>query len=186
MTASAQSVDVLPCEELSPACINQLTERALRSSGELRLLDEQARLARRRQWTNYLAADSFNVIGSLLRLGRNIAGGGDIQQSRLAVRALELRRAETVARQRASIVEQLTALVAARRREALSRNVLESHLARLAILEVSYRSGEGSTEQMLPLWTRTEELRAQIETARAEAETARRKLLELTKANTAR
>ena len=176
--ANAQAVnDAPPCLNSEPACVEQLTTRAVNSSGEIRLLDETIRLARRRQWTNYLAADSFNIIGSLLRLGRNIAGGGDIQQSRIAVRALELRRSEVITNLRSQITELLRQIETAERKKNQAQTLLETQRSLVAILEVGYRSGDLSTERMIPAWEKLNNFRVEIQTAEAERNAALQNLL---------
>lgn len=169
----------LPCLSSSAECVERLTAQAVNASQEVRLIDESIKLASRRRWTNYIAADSFNPIGSVLKLTRNIAGGGDVQQARLVIAALELRRAETVEALRVRVRQFVTAHEQATTKQARLGAQLDTHKARVSLLEVNYRSGEGDTGAMLGEWQRTDELRAQIDDARREADDAQRNLMAL-------
>ena len=108
---------------------------------------------------------------------QNLLGGGDVQRNRLAIATLEVQAADLV-RRREEVAEGLARQVIGRvlEVEALDRQrqalmgQLETQLQRQAVMEVSYRTGQGSTATMLTVWQRTEELQAQIEEVGIERE----------------
>lgn len=141
------------------------------NSREIEILERRVELAGQRiaetqgrQWTHYLTLDP-------LRLGANLFGGGDVGRDRIAIADLEIQAATLEQRQaaaahqlRQSITALLVELEQQQQAEALGLSRLVTHQQRVGILEVQYRYGAGSTEQMLPLWQRTEELEAAIAT----------------------
>lgn len=119
-----------------------------------------------------LSADPVQWIDPL-RLVQNLLGGGDVAANRLAIADLEinaadlLRRREEVAE---AIAQQVIDLVLdyeafSRRLEALEKQ-LATQLQRQAVFEVRYRTGQGTTDQMLQMWQQTDELRARIDEVR--------------------
>lgn|GEM_PF-5883250 len=57
---------------------------------------------------------------------------------------------------------------------------LAAHQQRVAILEASHRTGEGSTAQMIQLWQRTEDIEAKVRETEINQSQTYRALLELT------
>jgi len=120
---------------------------------------------------SWLNADGLNPLAVGLRLARNIAGGGDRAATRLEIAELERRRAEVEAGLRLSVAERVAELEAARRRLDLARERKAAHGSRLSLSAVGYRTGEGSTEEMMALWQTREEMRGRV--AEAAADVAR-------------
>lgn len=146
-------------------CLEILTRQAIEHSAEIEAINQQLELtddrqdyARNRRWTNYLTTDPIRLI-------QNILGGGDVQRDRLAIADLELREAELIRRREneaQSIAEEVVGLVLnyekLGREVELIRSQLQSHLLQVAVYESRYRTGHGSTNSMLRLWQRTDNL----------------------------
>lgn len=105
-----------------------------------------------------------------MRLVQNLLGGGDVAANRLAIADLEikaadlLRRREEVAEAIAQdVIELVLDYEASGRRLEVLDGRLTTQLQRQAVLEVRYRTGQGTTDQMLRMWQQTDELRAQID-----------------------
>lgn len=104
-----------------------------------------------------------------LRLVQNLLSGGDVQRNRLAIAELEIGAADLVRRREevaAAIAQDVIDLVSEYEEldcRSISLNgQLKTQLQRQAVLEVRYRAGQGSTNQMLSMWQQTYELRARI------------------------
>ncbi|MEM6424235.1 MAG: hypothetical protein AAF728_03605 [Cyanobacteria bacterium P01_D01_bin.128] len=160
----------LPCLESSPECLTELTTLAISNSSEIEAINQRLELtgdridyAEARQWTDYLTLDP-------MRLVQNLLGGGDVQRNQLAIAELEigatdlLRRREEVAESlgREVIDRVLDYEELDRRLESLNGQ-LATHEQRVAVYEVKYRTGQGSTTTMLSYWQRTDDLQARIE-----------------------
>ena len=148
-------------------CLTELTQMAIDQSSEIEAINQQLELtndrqeyARNQQWTNYLTLDP-------IRLVQNVLGGGDVQRDRLAISSLELEEADLI-RRRETIAEEITSDVVdlvldyemLGRRADLMRSQIDSHRLRVSVAEAKYRTGQGSTEFMIRLWQRTEDLEA--------------------------
>ena len=148
-------------------CLETLTQQAIDQSSEIEAINQQLAFtdqrqdyARARRWTHYITLDPF-------RLVQNVLGGGDVQRQGLAIADLELREAELI-RQRESEAEFIAAEVVGLvlsyeklgREAELIESQLQNHLLQVAIQEARYRTGQGSTRNMLLLWQRTETLEA--------------------------
>lgn len=181
----------LPCLNSSAECVEQLTESAIASSPELKVIDERVELIGKKirktkagSFADWVELDPLSFAGNALQ---NLFGGGKVGERRIAVAELELRLSELERRRgelEASLREEVLTLVLdverMNRQLSLARSQLATHQQRVEILEVSYRTGSGSTAAMLPLWQRTEALESEIvETEIAQRETYRA-LLELT------
>ena len=154
-------------------CLTQITQMAIDQSSEIEAINQQLELtddrqeyARNRQWTNYLTLDP-------IRLVQNVSGGGDVQRDRLAIADLELREAELIRRRESEaefIAGEIVGLVLSYEklgREAeLIESQLENHLLQVTIQEARYRTGQGSTRNMLMLWQRTDTLEARCQERR--------------------
>ncbi len=169
----------LPCEQNTPECVEQLTARAVENSREIRLLDETIKLAKRKGWTQYIDVSAIDPLTLSIQIVRNLLGGGERQERKLRIKSLEVARATKAEELKTRIIEFLSQIESAKRRTEYSRLALENHQTRLALVEINYRSGEGSTETMLTLWQRTDALKAEIEAAETEAKAAWRKLSEI-------
>ena len=127
---------------------------------QLELTNDRQDYARNRQWTNYLTLDP-------IRLVQNVLGGGDVQRDRIVIATLELETANLI-RRREEVAEALTReiidLVLAYektvRKGELLASQLETQSQRVAVREATYRTGHSSTESMLSLWQRTDDLEA--------------------------
>ncbi|MEM9483408.1 MAG: hypothetical protein AAGA83_06920 [Cyanobacteria bacterium P01_F01_bin.116] len=160
----------LPCLTSSMECLEMLTQQAIEQSSEIETINQQLDLtdqrqdyARNRQWTNYLTLDP-------LRLVQNVLGGGDVQRDRLDLGSLELREAELIRRREEvaeGIAQDVVDLVLdyekLGRQADLIASQLETHRLRVTVRESAYRTGQGSTESMLSLWQRTEDLEARCQ-----------------------
>ena len=148
-------------------------------------------------WTNYIP-DSFspnplNLINPFSWI-KNLAGGGDIQRSKIAIADLELKKAN-VEVQRTELErryteiqtqtrEQILTLVldyeAAERQAALIAAQLNNHQIILKAMEIDYRFGGSSTDAYLAAVEKQERLENQlIQTQIAQVE-SKRKILALT------
>ena len=140
---------------------------AIQNSSEIEAIEQRLELAsdrigyaQARQWTEYLTLDP-------LRLVQNLLGGGDVQRNRLAISELEVRAADLV-RRREEVAESLARDVVGLvlEYEQLGRKIelleaqLETQRQREAVMEVAYRTGQGSTQTMLRVWQRTENMQA--------------------------
>ena len=148
-------------------CLEVLTQKAIDQSSEIEVInqqleftDERQDYARARQWTHYITLDP-------IRLVQNVLGGGDVQRQELAIADLELREAELIRRRESEaefIAGEIVGLVLSYEkldREAeLIESQLQNHLLQVAIQEARYRTGQGSTRNMLMLWQRSEDLAA--------------------------
>ncbi len=211
MWTTAVRAETLPCLHSSPECIEQLTEAAIANSGELQTLQERIGLLDRRLslagesinyaesklWTNYVP-DSFspnplNIINPFSWF-KNLAGGGDIQRSRIAIANLELRKANVEAQRaelerrysevQAKTREQILTLVldyeAAGRQAALIAAQLNNHRVISKVVEVEYRFGGSSTESYLAAVEKKERLENQLIQAQIAQAESLRKILSLT------
>jgi hypothetical protein len=86
----------------------------------------------------------------------------------IAIAEFERRRAEVETNLRLAVAQGVADLEAAERRHQFARLRLEAHQSRTQLLAISYRLGDGSTEEMLGLWQAGEELRGQVVTAEAD------------------
>lgn len=145
----------------------------------LELANRHVKYAERRRWTSYLTLDP-------LRLVQNILGGGAIQEQRLAIADLEIQAADLV-RRRAEIAEGLAKEVveSVLSWERLSREIalldsqIQTQQHRRLVLEAAYRTGQGSTTNMLGVWQRTDDLAAASREVRIEQEHALIRVVQL-------
>lgn len=142
-----------------------MTELAISQSSEIAVIEERLELsndrigyAEARQWTDYLTLDPVELV-------QNIFGGGAVQRNRLAIADLEVQVADLI-RRREEVAESLAREVVdqvleyeqlGRRLELLDAQIVTQE-QREAVLEVSYRMGEGSTINMLGIWQQTEDM----------------------------
>ncbi|MEM9814989.1 MAG: hypothetical protein AAF827_01045 [Cyanobacteria bacterium P01_D01_bin.6] len=132
--------------------------------------------AEARQWTDYLTIDPLQLV-------QNLLGGGDVAANRLAIAELEIGAADLIRRREevAEVIAQdvidlvLDYEASGRRLEALEGR-LATQLQRQAVLEVRYRTGQGTTDQMLRMWQQTDDLRARIDEVRIDQDQTVREL----------
>lgn len=180
ITQTSQENTTIPCLNSTPDCLHQLTQNAIATSSELTHLDAKINLinqrldlmaqkvdyANSRTWTNYLTLDPFRLI-------QNLFGGGDVQSDRIEIANLELSVAELEAikaeleRQKVAkqeeienqVFEQLLNYEAQLRQLNLAQNQLTTFAHQQQIELISYRLGQGSTEQYLASQLRGEQLK---------------------------
>ena len=111
----------------------------------------------------------LNPVGFAQNAIENLLGGGRVGNRRIAVATLEVRLSELERRRgevEAQLQDEVLGLVLAYEKLEQQligvRSQLTSHRQRVAVLEASYRTGEGSTSQMIGLWQRTEDIEARI------------------------
>ena len=173
----------LPCLDSSTECLAELTARAIAQSSEIEAINQRLELtgdrieyAEAHQWLEFLPSSSASVLSvnplnwlDPLRLVQNLLGGGDVQRNRLAIADLEIKAADLLRRREEvaeAIAQDVIDLVLEyeeldRRLESLNGQ-LDTQLQRQAVLEVRYRTGQGTTNQMLSMWQRTDDLKARI------------------------
>lgn len=180
MTANlkAQSND-LPCFDLSETCVRELTAQAVANSAEIKVLDETIKLAKRKGWTQYIDVSALDPLTMSIQILRNVLGGGERQTRKLAISQINLRRTETVLRIRAEINNLLLQAENAERKKLQTQTLFNAQSSLVAVLEISYQSGELSTERMMPVWEKLDFFKIEIERAATERETLRKKLITL-------
>lgn len=169
----------LPCFDSSEKCAEILTAQAVANSEEIKVIDATIKLAKRKGWTQYFDVSAIDPLTLSVQILRNIFGGGERQTRKLTISQLELRRTETVLKIRAQISELLLQAETFERKQAQSQTLLDAQRVLAAVLEVSYKSGELSTERMLPVWEKLNSYKIEIQTAETERETIKRKLIAL-------
>lgn len=180
MTANlkAQSND-LPCFDSSETCVEKLTAQAVANSAEIKVLDASLKLARRKGWTQYIDVSAIDPLTLSVQILRNIFGGGERQTRKLAISQINLRRTETVLRIRAEINDLLLQAENTERKKLQAQTLFDAQSSLVAVLEVGYKSGELSTERMMPVWEKLDFFKIEIERAETERETLRKKLIAL-------
>ncbi|WP_458789414.1 hypothetical protein [Adonisia turfae] len=171
-------------------CLEILTQQAIDQSSEIEAINAQLELtndrqdyAQNRQWTNYLTLDP-------VRLLQNVLGGGDVQRGGLAIASLELDEADLIRRREneaQDIADDVVGLVLSYEKLGREYELLDSrlrtHLLQVQIIEAKYRTGQGSTQRMLTLWQRTDDLKARCDEKRIGQAQERRELEILTGAD---
>jgi hypothetical protein len=160
-----EKLSPLPCSDPSPQCIQQLGDLAVAGSLEIRTLNKAIEYQKKKMWSSWLNADGFNPVAVGFRVLRNVIGGGDRAALKLEIARLEQRRSAVEDALRQSVAVALVDLDAVRRRKEQAIARLRSHEAREQLMLIGYRLGEGSTEQLLQLYQRRDELRAEITAA---------------------
>ena len=185
MTANlkAQSND-LPCFDSSKTCVEKLTAQAVANSAEIKVLDASLKLARRKGWTQYIDVSAIDPLTLSVQILRNIFGGGERQTRKLAISQINLRRTETVLRIRAEINDLLLQAENAERKRLQTQMLFDAQSSLVAVLEVGYKSGELSTERMMPVWEKLRFFKIEIERAETEREALRKKLIALVEPQT--
>jgi hypothetical protein len=167
----AQAVPTsLPCLDSSPTCLATLTELAIENSSEIEAIEQRLALtaqqfdyAEARSWTNYLTLDPLALV-------QNILGGGDMHRDRLVIATLELQAADLVRRREAvaealarEVVDLVLSYERLERQLDLLATQLETQQLQQATMEAAYRTGQGSTQTMLTVWQRTEDLSVRLD-----------------------
>lgn len=184
----------MPCLVSSADCINQLTESAIVHNSEIDALDDRLELVGKqihrqyeRRWTAILPALGDLIDFNPIALIEALFGGGGFREVDLKIADLEIRTSDMI-RRRAEVTVQLHKQVTdlllgtekSERQIELLQGQLVSHQQHIAVMEAGYRTGQGSTEQMIGIWQRREDLQARLTEAQVSREQSVRKLLELT------
>ena len=167
------------CFDSSEKCVEVLTAQAVSNSEEIKVIDATIKLAKRKGWTQYIDVSAIDPLTLSVQILRNIFGGGERQTRKLTVSQLELRRTEAVKNLRAEVSSLLLQGEAAQQKQVQVHSLFDAQRILVAVLEVSYKSGELSTERMLPVWEKLDFYKIEIERAETERETARLKLIAL-------
>jgi hypothetical protein len=177
--SSEENNTYLFCRDSSPKCINQLTQLAIANSTELITIEERIKMieerlelmerkikySRNRSWTNYITLDPIELI-------QNIFGGGGVQRDRIALADLDLSVGQLEAakaelerqkeRQKAVLEAEVLRLVlnyeASSRRRDLLKVQLNTFQKQQQIELISYRLGQGNTNEYLNSQLRGEQL----------------------------
>jgi hypothetical protein len=177
----------LPCQTSQPQCLSQLNQAAIAHNLELKTIDDRLKATqtridqqRRGKWKTWVQPNPIGIVA-------NILGGGDAQRVEQAIGDLELNLGE-LHRRRAEVEtqthEQVLGLVL--EIEKFDRSIVgmksaqAANAQRLAIVEVGYKFGQGSTAAMLGLWEQAEAEKGRIREVENERSQAIRKLAGLT------
>jgi len=179
LAANLNAQNDLPCFDSSEVCVQKLTAQAVAGSEEIKVLDATIKLAKRKGWTQYIDVSAIDPLTLSIQILRNIFGGGERQQRKLSIAQIELRRSETISRIRTEISNLLVEAENAERKRLQSKMLYDAQSSLVAVLEVSYRSGELSTERMMPVWEKLDYFKIKIQTAETERESIRKKLIVL-------
>ena len=167
------------CFDSSERCVVALTAQAVANSEEIKVLDQTIKLARRKGWTQYIDVSAIDPLTLSVQILRNIFGGGERQQRKLSIAQIELRRSETISRIRTEISNLLVEAENAERKRLQSKMLYDPQSSLVAVLEISYKSGELSTERMMPVWEKLDYFKIEIQTFETERETIRKKIVGL-------
>jgi len=159
--------------------VETLTAQAVANSAEIKVLDQTIKLAKRKGWTQYIDVSAIDPLTLSVQILRNIFGGGTRQTRKLAISQINLHRTETVLRIRAEINDLLLQAENAERKKVQAQTLFDAQSSLVAVLEVGYKSGELSTERMMPVWEKLDFFKIEIERAETERETLRKKLIAL-------
>jgi hypothetical protein len=181
LTIPIQAQNDLPCFDSSEICVEKLTAEAIANSEEIRVIDQTIKLAKRKGWTEYIDVSALDPLTMSVQILRNIFGGGERQQRKLTISQLELRRTETVNALRGEITNLLVSAENAERKRRQSQTLFDAQKSIVAVLEVSYVTGELSTERMMPVWEKMDYYRIEIQSAKSERERIRKNLIALVK-----
>jgi len=179
LTIPIHAQNDLPCFDSSEKCVEILTVQAVANSEEIKVIDATIKLAKRKGWTQYIDVSAIDPLTLSIQILRNILGGGERQTRKLTISQLELRRTETVKNLHAEISDLLLQAETAEQKRAQSQTLFVAQRVFAAVLEVSYKSGELSTERMLPVWEKLNFYKNEIQNAETERETIKKKLIVL-------
>ncbi len=179
LAANLNAQNDLPCFDSSEICVQKLTAQAVANSEEIKVLDQTIKLAKRKGWTQYIDVSAIDPLTLSVQILRNIFGGGERQQRKLSIAQIELRRSETVQKIRAEITNLLIEAENFERKRLQSKMLYDAQSSLVAVLEVSYKSGELSTERMMPVWEKLDYFKIEIQTTETEKESIRKKLIVL-------
>ncbi len=179
ITVNLKAQNDLPCFDSSETCVQKLTAQAVANSEEIKVLDATIKLARRKGWTQYIDVSAIDPLTLSVQILRNMFGGGERQQRKLSIAQIELRRSETVSRIRTEISNLLVEAENFERNRLQSKMLYDAQSSLVAVLEISYKSGELSTERMMPVWEKLDYFEIEIQTFETERETIRKKIVGL-------
>jgi hypothetical protein len=147
-----------------------------------RLAATQTRInqQRRGKWKTWVQPNPIGIVA-------NILGGGDAQRVEQAIGDLELnlgelhrRRAEVETQTREQVLGLVLAIEKLDRSIVGMKSAQAANAQRLAVIEVGYKFGQGSTVAMLGLWEQAEAERGRIREVENERSQAMSKLAGLT------
>jgi hypothetical protein len=164
-----------------------LVSAAIAHNLELKTIDQrlaatQTRIdqQRRGKWKTWVQPNPIGIVA-------NILGGGDAQRVEQAIGDLELnlgelhrRRAEVETQTREQVLGLVLAIEKLDRSIVGMKSAQAANAQRLAIVEVGYKFGQGSTVAMMALWEQAETEKGRIREAENERSQAMRKLAGLT------
>ena len=179
LAAYLKAQNDLPCFDSPERCVVALTAQSVANSEEIKVLDATIKLARRKGWTQYIDVSAIDPLTLSVQILRNIFGGGERQQRKLSIAQIELRRSETISRIRTEISNLLVEAENAERKRLQSKMLYDAQSSLVAVLEISYKSGELSTERMMPVWEKLDYFKIEIQTFETERETIRKKIVGL-------
>ena len=177
LTIQIQAQSELLCFDSSETCAEKLTAQAVANSEEIKVIDATIKLAKHKGWTQYIDVSAIDPLTLSVQILRNIFGGGERQTRKLTISQLELRRTETIKNLRAQISDLLLQAEAFTRKRAQAQTLFDVQSNLIAVLEVGYKSGELSTERMLPVWEKLNFYKIEIQTTETERETIEKKLI---------
>jgi hypothetical protein len=177
----------LPCQTSQPQCLNQLNPAAIAHNLELKTIDQrltatQTRIdqQRRGKWKTWVQPNPIGIVA-------NILGGGDAQRVEQAIGELELnlgelhrRRAAVETQTREQVLGLVLEIERLERSIAGMKSAQAANAQRLAVIEVGYKFGQGSTVAMMALWEQAEAEKGRIREAENERSQAMSKLAGLT------
>jgi hypothetical protein len=177
----------LPCQTSQPQCLTQLNPAAIAHNLELKTIDQrlaatQTRInqQRRGKWKTWVQPNPIGIVA-------NILGGGDAQRVEQAIGDLELnlgelhrRRAEVETQTREQVLGLVLTIEKFDRSIVGMKSAQAANAQRLAIVEVGYKFGQGSTAAMLELWEQAEAEKGRIREVENERSQAISKLAGLT------
>jgi hypothetical protein len=164
-----------------------LVSAAIAHNLELKTIDQrlaatQTRIdqQRRGKWKTWVQPNPIGIVA-------NILGGGDAQRVEQAIGDLELnlgelhrRRAEVETQTREQVLGLVLAIEKLDRSIVGMKSAQAANAQRLAIVEVGYKFGQGSTVAMLGLWEQAEAEKGKIGEVENERSQAMSKLAGLT------
>ena len=190
----------LPCLNSSSKCVKQITSRAIANSPKLKqsksriaLIDQRLAVTEERidytskkKWTNYISADPVNII-------QNLFGGGGVQRDNIAIASLEIRTTDLLAakaelerqqeEEKLKIEDKVLRLVleveAAKRKYNLLSSSLETLEQQREVMRIAYRTGRGSTSQILGMESRRDRTIEQLTNVEIDKDEFVRELLQL-------
>ena len=197
----AISEPILPCLDSGNECVEELSERAIAKSEQLKtietkigLIDERIDLteqkignAKDKKFLNYISTNPVEIL-------KNLFGGGDVQRDRIAIASLEIRTSDLIAARaelerqqveekveiRDRVLRLLLDYESAERRHELLNNQLSNFEIQEKVARVNYRAGRGSTSQIIGMSDKRDRTIEKIVEVEIKQDETVRKLRQLT------